>query len=95
SSSAHAFNEASGSLSSKLNEFDMANLNDTLSNLNRVLSEFSIENSGLSSVNQTMIEIQNAMRELTPLLQKMNTAPNSLIFKSQVAPDIEPRGARQ
>lgn len=95
SSSAHAFNEASGSLSSKLNEFDMANLNDTLSNLNRVLSEFSIESSGLSSVNQTMIEIQNAMRELTPLLQKMNTAPNSLIFKSQVAPDIEPRGARQ
>ena len=58
-------------------------------------TKFATEDSVVSNINQTMIEIQNAMRELTPLLQKMNTAPNSLIFKSKVAPDIEPRGARQ
>jgi paraquat-inducible protein B len=57
------------------------------------LDRFATEDSGVSSINQTMIEIQNTMRELTPLLQKINTSPNSLIFKSQVTPDIEPRGA--
>lgn len=95
SSSASAFNQASASISDKLDEFDMANMNQTLSSLNDVLEKFATDDNGVSSINQTMIEIQNAMRELTPLLQKMNTAPNSLIFKSQVAPDIEPRGARR
>lgn len=95
STSAIAFNQASKSISGKLDEFDMASMNETLSSLNDVLEKFATEDNGVSSINQTMVEIQNAMRELTPLLQKMNTAPNSLIFKSQVAPDIEPQGARR
>ena len=95
STSANAFNDASASISSKLTEFDMAQMNETLGNLNELLAKFATEDNGVSSINQTMIEIQNAMRELTPLLQKMNTSPNSLIFKSQVAPDIEPRGAKR
>ncbi|SBS32413.1 Paraquat-inducible protein B [Marinomonas aquimarina] len=95
STSANAFNQASSSISGKLDEFDMAAMNATLSSLNDVLEKFATEDNGVSTINQTMVEIQNAMRELTPLLQKMNTAPNSLIFKSQVAPDIEPQGARR
>ena len=93
SKSANAFNQASASISSKLTEFDMVQMNETLGNLNLLLDRFATEDSGVSSINQTMIEIQNTMRELTPLLQKINTSPNSLIFKSQVTPDIEPRGA--
>lgn len=94
-SSAESFNDTSRSLTNKLDELDMQGINETLSSLNKLLANLSEEEQGVSSVNQTMIEIQEAIRELKPLLQKMNSAPNSLIFKSQVAPDIEPRGVNR
>lgn len=94
SSSAKAFNEASGTMSSKLDQFDMTAMNETMGSLNTLLEKFASEDSEVNSINQTMLDIQSTMRELTPLLQKMNSAPNSLIFKSQVAPDIEPQGAK-
>ncbi|MCO4785783.1 MAG: intermembrane transport protein PqiB [Marinomonas atlantica] len=90
--STKAFNETSSSLTTKLDELDMRGINGTLNSLNDLLSSLAKDDQGLSSVNQTMVEVQEAIRELKPLLQKMNSAPNSLIFKSKVAPDIEPRG---
>ncbi|MBM6551577.1 intermembrane transport protein PqiB [Marinomonas ostreistagni] len=94
-SSAQAFNDTSNSLTTKLDQLDMRGLNDTLASLNTLLTNLSEDEQGMSSVNETMTEIQEAIRELKPLLQKMNSAPNSLIFKSQVAPDIEPQGVKR
>ncbi|WP_425641581.1 intermembrane transport protein PqiB [Marinomonas gallaica] len=94
-SSTKAFNATSSSLTTKLDELDMQGINGTLNSLNALLSSLAADDQGLSSVNQTMVEVQEAIRELKPLLQKMNSAPNSLIFKSQVAPDIEPRGVNR
>lgn len=93
--SAKAFNDTSSSLTTKLDQLDMRGINETLSSLNALLASLAQEDQGLSSVSQTMVEVQEAIRELKPLLQKMNSAPNSLIFKSKVAPDIEPQGVRR
>ncbi|BFM07705.1 intermembrane transport protein PqiB [Halioxenophilus aromaticivorans] len=89
------FESAGATLNSRLASFDVATLNETLGNLSQLLDDYSGNSDGFANVNDTLKEIQSTMKELTPMLQKLNHSPNSLIFKSKVGPDIEPRGIEQ
>ena len=93
--SALAFETAGNSVSTAFAQFDMAGLNASLVQLNQLLEDYSSGSEGFNNINTALEDIQTTMKELTPLLQKLNNKPNSLIFNSSSKPDIEPRGVEQ
>ncbi len=70
-----------------------ANVNETLSNIDTLLKDFSEGSNTHDEMVNTMQELQTTLSQLTPLLQLLNQKPNSLIFADGTQPDIEPKAA--
>lgn len=69
------------------------NLNATLASLNILLGDFSAGSQSHDELLDTILEFQKTMREMTPLLQQLNSSPNSLIFADGTEPNLEPKAS--
>lgn len=69
-------------------------LNQTLSNIDDVLHDFSAGSRTHNELINTMHQIQLTLSELTPLLQQINSVPNSLIFAEDTGPALIPKGVQ-
>lgn len=67
------------------------NLNKTLESLNTLLGDFSAGSQSHNELLDTILEFQKTMREMTPLLQQLNSSPNSLIFAEGTQPNLQPK----
>ena len=70
-------------------------LNETLSNIDILLKDFSAGSRTHDELISTMHLVQGTLNELIPLLQQVNNVPNSLIFAEGTGPALEPKGIGQ
>ena len=68
------------------------NINKTLSELSKTLASYNQQGPMYSELQRSMVQFQQLMREIEPLIKGLNNKPNALIFKSQAASDPEPKG---
>jgi paraquat-inducible protein B len=67
------------------------NLNQVLISLDSLLKNYSEGGLSQSEIKETVDTMQDTMRNLQPLLLKLNQSPNSLIFTDSNSADIEPK----
>lgn len=67
------------------------NLNQVLISLDSLLKNYSEGGLSQSEIKETVDTMQDTMRNLQPLLLKLNQSPNSLIFTDSNSSDIEPK----
>ena len=67
------------------------NLNEVLLSLDSLLKNYSEGGLSQSEIKETVDTMQDTMRNLQPLLLKLNQSPNSLIFTDSNSSDIEPK----
>lgn len=69
------------------------NINKTLQSMNALLRDYADGSESHAELVRSMRSFQQTLQQLTPLLEKLNQAPNSLIFADSVAPQREPKAA--
>jgi paraquat-inducible protein B len=67
------------------------NINQAVSSLNKLLSDYSAGSQTQQELVNTLQSFQSSLQQLTPLLQQLNQTPNSLIFADGTEPVIEPK----
>lgn len=67
-------------------------LNQTLGNIDKLLTDYSGGSKTHKELLETMLVIQETLNQLTPVLQQINHTPNSLIFAESTGPALEPKG---
>ena len=67
------------------------NLNQVLISLDSLLKNYSEGGLSQSEIKETVDTMQDTMRNLQPLLLKLNQSPNSLIFTDSNSSGIEPK----
>ena len=70
------------------------NLNQVLVSLDSLLQNYSDGGLSKSEIKETVDAMQETMRNLQPLLLKLNQAPNSLIFNDSNSSGLEPKAKR-
>jgi paraquat-inducible protein B len=70
------------------------NLNQVLVSLDSLLQNYSDGGLSKSEIKETVDAMQDTMRNLQPLLLKLNQAPNSLIFNDSNSSGLEPKAKR-
>ena len=70
------------------------NLNQVLVSLDSLLKNYSDGGLSKTEIKETVDAMQDTMRNLQPVLQKLNQSPNSLIFTDSNSSDIEPKAKR-
>lgn len=70
------------------------NLNQVLLSLDSLLQNYSDGGLSKSEIKETVDAMQDTMRNLQPLLLKLNQAPNSLIFNDSNSRGLEPKAKR-
>lgn len=68
-----------------------AQLIQTLKGINKLTQDLSSGSKGHQDVRETLRTLTDTMQELKPLLNQLNSQPNSLIFNGGEAKDIEPK----
>ena len=68
-----------------------AQLIQTLKGINKLTQDLSSGSKGYQDVRETLRTLTDTMQELKPLLNQLNSQPNSLIFNGGEAKDIEPK----
>lgn len=72
-----------------------ANLNQVLLSLDDLLKNYSEGGFDQSEIKETVDTMQDTMRNLQPLLLKLNQSPNSLIFSPDDENDIQPKARNE
>jgi len=72
-----------------------ANLNQVLLSLDDLLKNYSEGGFDQSEIKETVDTMQETMRNLQPLLLKLNQSPNSLIFSPDDESDIQPKARNE
>lgn len=67
------------------------NLNQVLVSLDSLLKNYSEGGLSQSEIKETVDTMQDTMRNLQPILLKLNQSPNSLIFTDSNSSGIEPK----
>jgi paraquat-inducible protein B len=68
-----------------------SNLNQVLVSLDGLLKNYSEGGFNQSEIKETVDALQETMRNIQPLLLKLNQSPNSLIFSKDDEADIQPK----
>ena len=68
-----------------------SNLNQVLVSLDGLLKNYSEGGFNQSEIKETVDALQETMRNIQPLLLKLNQSPNSLIFSKDDGADIQPK----
>jgi paraquat-inducible protein B len=68
-----------------------SNLNQVLVSLDGLLKNYSEGGFNQSEIKETVDALQETMRNIQPLLLKLNQSPNSLIFSQESEADIQPK----
>lgn len=71
-----------------------SNLNQVLVSLDSLLKNYSEGGLNQSEIKETVDALQDTLRNIQPLLLKLNQAPNSLIFSQPSTSDIQPKAKR-
>jgi paraquat-inducible protein B len=98
--------QAAESVETASNDFDLLiedidakalnnNLNQVLLSLDGLLKNYSEGGFNQSEVKETVDALQETMRNIQPLLLKLNQTPNSLIFSSNDGSDVQPKAKRE
>ena len=67
------------------------NLNQVLVSLDSLLKNYSDGGFNQSEIKETVDTLQDTLRNIQPLLLKLNQSPNSLIFSKDGGEDIQPK----
>ena len=67
------------------------NLNQVLVSLDSLLKNYSDGGFNQSEIKETVDTLQDTLRNIQPLLLKLNQSPNSLIFSKDAGEDIQPK----
>ncbi|NOH63115.1 intermembrane transport protein PqiB [Vibrio sp. RE88] len=65
-------------------------LKDSLDKLQNTLDGFSANSTVYQNLDKALIELENTMKELQPVLQQINVKPNSLVFGEDSVSDPKP-----
>lgn len=71
-----------------------AELQKTMQDLQKTLQSFSSESPAYGELNRSIDSLNNLLRELKPVVRKVNDKPNSLIFSPSPEADPQPRSAK-
>lgn len=69
----------------------IAEMGNTLKEVNKLLKSYQQGSITNNEINQTMQNMQRVLEDLQPLIKQLNRAPNSLVFPSSPHSEIEPK----
>ncbi|MCV6621091.1 MAG: intermembrane transport protein PqiB [Cellvibrionaceae bacterium] len=69
----------------------IAEMGNTLKEVNKLLKSYQQGSTTNNEINQTMQNMQRVLEDLQPLIKQLNRAPNSLVFPSSPHSEIEPK----
>ncbi|MGB2426859.1 MAG: intermembrane transport protein PqiB [Alteromonas sp.] len=91
---ANSVTQTSDNINAKISEFDMQLLNQQVATvsgqLNQLLADYSDGSSSYENINDSMRTLQQTMRDMQPLLIRLNEKPNSLLFGDNLSEDPQP-----
>jgi len=97
STTAKAFQKVSENLEKLLSDTNkkavVSNLNNTLKSISGVANDFSKGSKNYDELTNTLLQLQESLQELKPILRQVNNKPNSLVFGGVISDDIEPKKA--
>ena len=95
SETANSVATTSDNFNAKIGQLDVDMLNtqiETISlQLTQLLTDYSDGSRSYSSINASMRELQNTLRDMQPILIRLNEKPNGLIFGDSLSDDPQPK----
>nr|WP_086939340.1 intermembrane transport protein PqiB [Thaumasiovibrio occultus] len=70
-------------------------MRDSLETFQQTLNDFNSNSAPYQELNQVLIQLEQVMTEIRPVIRQLNEQPNSLIFDADKADDPYPRGGEQ